>query len=120
MLIFLDLLFFILHVVVILFNLFGWIWERTRRLHLWVIGITLASWLLLGLKYGIGYCFLTDWHWQVKRKLGEINLPHSFVQYLFEKLDFSIQSTTTESITIISFACAIIASLYYNFFKIGK
>ena len=113
----LDTLLYITHILVIGFNLFGWIWEKTRKLHLWVVGITLGSWLLLGLKYGIGYCFLTDWHWNVKRKLGEVDLPNSFVQYFFDSLGMSIAPSTTDYITVGSFALAICISLYLNFAK---
>ena len=107
-----------MHSLIILINLFGWIWYKTRRLHLWVVGITLTSWVGLGLKYGFGYCFLTDWHWDVKRKLGEQNLPSSFIQYLFETIGFQIQPAITDVITVSAFALAILGSIYLNFFRI--
>ena len=40
----------------------------------------------LGIFYGWGYCPFTDWHWEVKRKLGESNLPNSYVKYYVDKL----------------------------------
>jgi hypothetical protein len=43
--------------------------------------LTASSWLVLGYFYGLGYCFLTDWHWQVKRALGVRRLPGSFIKY---------------------------------------
>lgn len=82
----LDILFTVLHVALMLFNLTGWIWKKTRRLHLVVLLATAASWGLLGIWYGWGYCPLTDWHWDVKAQLGEGNLPNSFVKYLADKL----------------------------------
>lgn len=72
------------HTLLVLFVLFGWIWSRTRRAHLMVTGLTLSSWFLLGLKYGLGYCPSTDWHWQVKRHLGEKELPNSSVKYYLD------------------------------------
>ena len=42
----------------------------------------------------LGYCFLADWHWNVKQKLGEIDLPNSFVKYFADKvtgMNFSAQ-----------------------------
>ena len=120
MLVFLNILFTLIHIVVILFNLLGWIWKKTRKLHLWIIGLTLGSWLLLGIKYGLGYCFLTDWHWDIKRQLGEQSLPNSFVQYAFEGLGLNIASSTTDIITIVAFAIAIVMSLYVSFFKVDR
>lgn len=80
----LDVAFLVFHTVVVAFNLTGWIWKRTRRLHLLVIGATVASWFGLGIFYGWGYCPSTDWHWDVKRKLGETGLPQSYVKYYLD------------------------------------
>lgn len=73
------------HLALTGFNLVGWIWRPTRRLHLVVLGGTLLSWFGLGVFYGWGYCPLTDWHWQVKRALGETGLPGSFVKYYLDR-----------------------------------
>ena len=43
--------------------------------------LTMLSWFGVGLVYGIGYCPCTDWHWEVKRRLGEVGLPQSYVKY---------------------------------------
>lgn len=82
----LDFLFFVLHCFIISFNLTGWMWQYTRRWHLALVTLTIFSWLVMGMWYGLGYCALTDWHWQVKRALGETNLPHSFLTYLFNDI----------------------------------
>ncbi len=88
----LDAVFIAFHTLLVAFNLLGWIWRRTRRLHLIAITATLLSWFGLGLVYGWGYCPLTDWHWDVKRALGEAGLPASWVKYhldLVTGLDWS-------------------------------
>lgn len=114
----LNILLTLAHVVVIGFNMLGWIWKRTRKAHLLVAGITLSCWLLLGIWYGIGYCPLTDWHWQVKEKLGEADLPASFIKYAADKLTgHDISALLIDYITGISFGLAILASLYVNFIK---
>ena len=114
----LDVIFLCLHLIVIFFNLFGWIWKITRKSHLIVISITLFSWLILGFKYGFGYCFLTDWHWEVKSKLGETGLPASFVKYFFDQYTpFHISSYAVDLITGISFSFAILVAIYLNFKK---
>lgn len=81
---FLDAAFLVFHTALVGFNLTGWIWTRTRRLHLVVIGATVASWFGLGIFYGWGYCPSTDWHWEIKRKLGESDLPASYVKYYLD------------------------------------
>ena len=80
----LDLLFVIFHLLLIVFSLVGWIWRTTRRTHLLVLTLIMVSWFGLGIWYGIGYCPCTDWHWQVKRQLGEDALPISYVKYYLD------------------------------------
>ena len=86
MYVFLDIFFIIFHSSLIVLNLVGWIWERTRKAHLLVLGLTMCSWFGLGNWYGFGYCPITDWHWQVKRKLGEAELPISYIKYCMDNL----------------------------------
>jgi len=66
----------------------GWIFPRTRPWHLGLVALTLGSWLVLGLGfgYGLGYCFLTDWHWDIMRARGQTNLPGSYTELLAEFL----------------------------------
>ena len=117
----LNFFFFWMHVIIILFNLLGWIWEKTRRIHLIVVAITVFSWLILGMKYGLGYCWLTDWHWQIKRKLGETNLPASFIKYFIDGYTpLSISAITVDIITGVSFALAVVLTIYFNLIKIRK
>ena len=62
----LDVLLTIIHILIIVFNLFGWIPKRTRKAHLVSILLTAASWFVLGIWYGTGYCPFTEWQWKVK------------------------------------------------------
>ena len=80
----LDILFVVFHTLLVGFNMLGWAWRRTRRLHLITISVTLLSWFGLGVVYGWGYCPLTDWHWDVKRVLGETALPASWMKYYLD------------------------------------
>jgi hypothetical protein len=83
----LDIFFVIFHTLLIFFNLFGWIWKRTRKLNLIVLLLTGASWVILGFVVGtIGYCPLTDWHFSILAKMGETNLPDSYIKYLADRL----------------------------------
>src|SRR5947209_1654024 len=116
MLKFLDILFTILHLAIILFNLLGWIPKSTRRGHFIVVLLTAASWFLLGIWFGIGYCPVTDWQWQVKEKLGERNLPNSFIEYYAEKLTGrNFDPGFVDTITATAFAIAALLSIYVNF-----
>ena len=110
----LDIIFYALHIIIIAFNLFAWMWKKTLRLHLVVAGLTVFSWLVLGIWYGFGYCFLTDWHWQVKRRLGETDLPDSFVTYFFKSIGTPISPDTADILTLLTFGIAVGASVYRN------
>jgi hypothetical protein len=113
-----DFLFTGLHLVIIGFNLLGWIWPATRKLHLLCVLLTAGSWLILGIWFGIGYCPVTDWQWQVKEKLGEKNLPVSFIKYYADKISGrSINATFIDLTTGISFAAAALLSVYGNFIR---
>jgi hypothetical protein len=111
----LDYFFSFLHIAFTLFNLVGWIWRRTRRIHLVTILLTAASWFILGIWYGWGYCFLTDWQWTIKEKLGERNLPSSFVKYFADKVTGSdINTSLIITSTLVGFLLATILSIYLN------
>ncbi len=79
---FLNIFFFVFHTVFILFVLFGWIWKKARAFHLGALVLTAFSWFGLGIFYGFGYCFCTDWHWNVRHRLGYPEMPRSYVKFL--------------------------------------
>ena len=121
MLQFLDKLLTVVHLAIIGFNLFGWIPRASRKAHFISIILTAASWFLLGIWFGMGYCPFTDWQWQVKRKLGEKNLPSNFIEYFVEKIaarDFDAQFINYT--TVICFALTALVSIYLNFLKTKK
>jgi hypothetical protein len=113
---FLDLFFTIFHTGLVVFNLFGWIWKKTRRLNLICLLLTGGSWLFLGIFYGWGYCPLTDWHFQILRELGYTNLPDSYLSFLFTRLTKRpIDQTLVDAVTLWGLIIALIISLYLNF-----
>lgn len=110
-----------LHLSIIGFNLFGWIWPTMRKAHLVCILATALSWFLLGIWFGIGYCPVTDWQWQIKEILGEHNLPASFVKYFADKLSGkSIAPSIVDTTTAICFGLAAVLSIYVNFVRKKK
>lgn len=114
----LDIFLTFLHLAIIFFNLFGWIPAYTRKAHLISILLTAASWFLLGIWFGIGYCPITEWQWNIKEQLGETNLPASFITYYGEKITGTeLNDETINIVTVVCFAFAVIMSLYVNFFR---
>jgi hypothetical protein len=112
----LDIFFVIFHTSLIIFNTFGWIWKKTRLWNLITLGITGASWLFLGLIVGIlGYCPLTDWHFNILRKLGETDLPTSYIKYLADRLTgLNFDAALVDKMTLYIFLAALIISIILN------
>jgi hypothetical protein len=116
MLRFLDVVLTLVHLSIVGFNLFGWILKRTRKAHIISIVLTAASWLLLGIWFGMGYCPFTDWQWRVKAQLGEQNIPDNFIEYFVEKItgiDFA--SALVNRVVAVCFTIAALISIYVNF-----
>jgi hypothetical protein len=112
----LDIFFVLFHTTLIIFNLFGWIWRKTRPLNLVTLLLTGASWSLLGLVVGTpGYCPFTDWHFSVLEKLGRTDIPDSYIKYLSDRLTgLSFSSSLVDSLTLILFLTALLISLFLN------
>ena len=90
--------------------------QKTRKLHLITLGATAASWFILGIWYGWGYCPITDWQWDVKEKLGETNLPASFIKYFADKIaGKDLSESLVEKVTLFSFILIIGVTVYVNF-----
>ena len=112
----LDIFLTILHLAVVLFNLFGWLPKATRKAHFVSIILTASSWLLLGIWFGAGYCPLTHWQWNVKAKLGERNLPENFIEYFAEKIaNHDFETSLVSMLIIVFFSLAALLSVYVNF-----
>lgn len=113
---FLDIFFVVFHTALIIFNLFGWIWKPARRLNLITLLLTGVSWFILGIFYGIGYCPLTDWHWQVLHKLGIYDVPNSYVKYLVLRLTgVDLNVGLVDALTVSLFFIALTMSVISNF-----
>ena len=110
----LDIIFTLLHLLIVVFNCTGWIWKKTRKAHLFVILMTTFSWFVLGIWKGWGYCFLTDWAWQIKYKLGVTDLPNSFIQYCFNAIGIQIHPSYTDLITATTFFICLALSITLN------
>jgi len=112
---FLNIFFFAFHSILILFNLFGWIWKKTRLLNLISLLLTLGSWVILGIWYGWGYCPCTDWHWKVRMELGYYDMPASYIKFLadtFTGMDWN--PVLIDTLTAVLFAAALLSSAVIN------
>ncbi|MCG8606708.1 DUF2784 domain-containing protein [bacterium] len=112
---FLDRFFSVFHSGIILFIVFGWIWQKTRRAHLITVTLTAFSWFVLGIWHGIGYCPCTDWHWQVREKLGQSDMPNSYVKFLVVSITgLDLNASLVDISTLLVFIIALLATIYAN------
>jgi hypothetical protein len=110
-----DIFFVVFHTVLTLFNMLGWIWKKTRKLNLITLSLTGASWFILGIFYGIGFCPLTEWHFNILYQLGEYNLPASYIEYLVERLTgLDVSSSLVDTATGVGFFLALGLSVWLN------
>ena len=110
-----DALFVVFHTALITLIMLGWASRRTQRLHLVAVCATLLSWFGLGVVYGWGYCPLTEWHWQIKRTLGETALPASWIKYYLDRItgiDWS--ATVVDTLVVGSALAALVLSIALN------
>jgi hypothetical protein len=102
----LNLGFFVFHTSWIAFNCLGWMWRRTRPWQVATVSLTALSWFGLGLWYGWGYCPCTDWHWQVRARLG-FDDPRSYIQLLSRELTgIEVGLGTANAVAVVALAAA--------------
>lgn len=111
----LDWFFVVFHSLLIIFNLFGWIWRPLRKANLITLLLTGFSWVGLGVFYGMGYCPLTDWHWEVLNILGQSPNTNSYVAYLFQRvLGISVTNSFADKLTLIAYLVTLALSVTLN------
>jgi hypothetical protein len=119
----LNFFFFAFHTLFTLFNIIGWAFRRTRKLHLVTISLTAFSWFVLGIWYGWGFCFCTEWHYAVRRRLGYTDQTRSYIHFLILKLTgYNANMRLMEQATLWVFIGALLLNLFYTFLgrKSGK
>lgn len=111
----LDWFFFFFHLGFVVFNLLGWLWKKTRLINLVTLSLTFASWFILGIFYGIGFCPFTEWHWQILENIGKTDLPSSYISYLLNRLfglDFA--PSLVDFLTVVGAVVAFVISAVLN------
>ena len=114
----LDIFLNIVHVIIVAFCVTGWIEQRWRKVHLVVLAVILFSWVVLGIWKGWGYCMLTDIQWHIKHRLGQQNLPDSFIKYMVDKVaGKDIPSSLINPVVLCVFFSSIGGALYFRLIK---
>jgi len=81
-----NIFFWVFHTLLILFNVFGWLWSKTRKWNLICLMATAFSWLVMGIRYGIGYCLCTDWPFQIREQMGIHDAAGTYIHLLVYKV----------------------------------
>ena len=81
-----NILFHIIHLIIIFFFLFGWIFEKTLFAHFILSILILLSWFGLGIIYGFGYCLVTGIQWKIKRHMGQEPNTEYYIKYMLDKV----------------------------------
>jgi hypothetical protein len=115
MLHFLNIFFFIFHTAFTLFNIVGWAFRKTRKWHLVTMLLTAASWFILGIWYGFGYCVCTDWHWDVREQLGHHDQHRSYIHFLIVKFTgINVDEGLVDTLTLIVFVLSFLLTIIFN------
>lgn len=112
---FLNILFFVFHTCFTIFNLTGWMFQKTRKWNLITLLLTAFSWFFLGIWYGWGFCFCTQWHWEVREHLGLHDQSRSYIQFLLLKLTgIRFNENLADRLTLLFFFISLIMSIWLN------
>ena len=115
MLRFLDYFFLTFHTLFTLFNMTGWLWKKTRKIHLAAMTLTAFSWFILGIKYGWGYCFCTDGHGRLREALGRPIQSDTYIQFLiFDITGINLPPLLVDTATVAVFAVCLVLSIALN------
>lgn len=110
-----NIFFWVFHTLLILFNMLGWIWRCTRKWNLICLLATAVSWFVMGLRYGIGYCLCTDWHFQIREQMGIYDGAETYIQLLAAKLTgLQIPTSVLNPIAGVVFGVSIVMSVTLN------
>ncbi len=106
---------FIFHTALILFNVLGWAWAKTRRWNLATLLLTLFSWTVMGIWKGAGYCVCTDLHWRVREAMGLHDQADSYLVFLVQKLSgWNPPVPLVNAVALIVFLTSLAASVSLN------
>lgn len=106
-----NIVFFVFHNGLIVFNMFGWASQKTRKLHLVSLLATLFSWVVMGIWNGFGYCLCTDWHFWIRRELGIHEGETSYSELLLNQLPgIMVTRELADSLTLMFMVLILLAT----------
>jgi hypothetical protein len=112
---FLNAGFFAFHSALIVFNVIGWAWKRTRIWNLATLGLTAFSWFVMGAVYGTGYCICTHLHFLVRESLGIHDNADNYLQLLARNLlGVDPAASTVRQVAAFGFGLSVIMSIALN------
>ncbi|ANE51193.1 DUF2784 domain-containing protein [Flavisolibacter tropicus] len=112
---FLNGFFFIFHTAFTLFNITGWWFPATRKWNLITLLLTAFSWFVLGIWYGWGYCLCTDWHWDVRARMGLHDQQQTYIHFLlFQLTGIDFNEKLVDYVTLAIFVLSLLMSIYLN------
>lgn len=80
-----------------------------------VLSLTGFSWFILGIWCGFGFCPSTEWHWQVRMRLGYFYMPKSYIKLLVDSLTgLDVNAPLVDILTLVLFMVALFASVVRN------
>lgn len=110
-----NILFLVFHTALIVFNVFGWLLPVTRKWNLATQVLTLASWVGMGAFYGWGYCLCTDVHWGVRKQMGFVGEPNTYIGFLIQKVTGALPSEDfVFYLTVSVFSVSFLGSIVLN------
>lgn len=112
---FLDVFFIVFHASLVVFNVTGWLFRKTRFLNLLTQTMTAFSWFFLGIWYGWGYCFWTDWHFKIRAILGYEDVSSSYIHFLILQITgLNLPEKPVMVLTMAIFLMAFTISIFLN------
>jgi hypothetical protein len=77
--------------------------------------LTGASWFVLGIWKGWGYCICTDWHFRVLTKLGYEDLPSSYITFFIRRISgVEVNTYWVDILTLTVYVAVLLLSIAVN------
>ena len=117
----LDIFFNFIHLLIIFINCFGWAWEKTLKLNIFLLLATIVSWSILGIFFGLGFCFLTNIHFIFLNSIETTAIPFSYLDHLLiDSLDLKISSKIISLFSILVIFASLGVSIKKNFYHVER
>ncbi len=103
---------FLLHIVIFLIALFGWIFPRIWYLYVTTLALVLLSDLIFG------YCLASKWEFDLRKKVNpEVKYAYAWSSYYTYKFtDHKLSPVLFERVAIVFLAGSLFLNLYFHYF----